>query len=105
MRRTTFKRAITKDPGIYAGVFSYSAFMDLEMRSSSFKNSAVSSSSFDLEGGLRRGTAFDIVGPFVQNRAVRPSPPQLLHFYGERFFIGSEAVIILSNFDSASLLI
>ena len=65
-RKTIHQPAITKEPGIYAGVFSYFAFMDFEIRSSSFKNSAVSSSSLDLEGGLRRRNTSDIGLSFVQ---------------------------------------
>jgi hypothetical protein len=50
----------TKTPAFAAGVFSYLVFMHFEMRSSSFRNSAVSSSSFGLEGGLWRGNTSDI---------------------------------------------
>jgi len=37
----------------------------------------------------------------VQVRAVCPSPPQLLHLLGDRFFGDSDSAIIISNSDSA----
>jgi hypothetical protein len=37
----------------------------------------------------------------VQVRAVCPSLPQLLHFWGDRFLDGSDSAIIISNSDSA----
>jgi hypothetical protein len=37
----------------------------------------------------------------VQVRAVCPSPPELLHFWGDRFFDGSDSAIIISNSGSA----
>jgi hypothetical protein len=44
-----------------SGAFSYFlGLIDFVMRSSSFRNSAVSSSSFGLEGGLRKGITSDI---------------------------------------------
>jgi hypothetical protein len=52
-------RTTIKKPRIMAGLLSYFGLIDLVMRSSSFKNSAVSSS-FGLEGGLRKGITSDI---------------------------------------------
>jgi hypothetical protein len=37
----------------------------------------------------------------MQVRAVCPSPPELLHFWGDRFFDGSDSAIIISNSGSA----
>jgi hypothetical protein len=50
-----------KKPREQAGLFShFRGLIDFVMRSSSFRNSAVSSSSFGLEGGLRKGITSDI---------------------------------------------
>jgi hypothetical protein len=49
-----------KKPHNRAGLLSYFDLVDFAMRSSSFKSSAVSSSSFGLEGGLRKGITSDI---------------------------------------------
>jgi hypothetical protein len=72
------------------------------MRSNNSKNSAVSSSSV-LEDCWGKGIVSSIGRgpPFAQVRAVCPSPPQLLHLLGDRFFGGSDSAIIISNSDSA----
>src|ERR1700730_1945956 len=71
------------------------------MRSNNSKNSAVSSSSV-LEDCWGKGISSIGRGPpFVQVRAVCPSPPQLLHLLGDRFFGDSDSAIIISNSDSA----
>jgi hypothetical protein len=38
----------------------------------------------------------------MQDRAVRPSPAQLLHFCGDGFRIATESDVVTSNFDSDS---
>jgi hypothetical protein len=82
----------------HAGTFSYFGFDDGLTRSSSFKNSAVSSS-FRLEGGLEKGITSDTVEPpcYKVFALYLLTPPQLLHFCGERSFRGSESALINSN--------
>jgi hypothetical protein len=89
------KTALANDEGR----FSYFDFCDEDlMRSSSFRNSAVSSS-IDLEGGLGgKGITSDKVGPpLVYVRAVHSFQWQLPHFCGARVLAGSGIVINNSN--------
>jgi hypothetical protein len=48
-----------------AGLFSYFVLVDFEIISSSFKNAFISSSSFGLEGGLRKGITSAIGLPHI----------------------------------------
>jgi hypothetical protein len=94
------KDRLTKTaPANDEGRFSYFDFCDEDlMRSSSFRNSAVSSS-IDLEGGLGgKGSTSDKVGPpLVYVRAVHSFQWQLPHFCGARVLAGSETALNNSN--------
>src|ERR1700730_16062335 len=82
-----FDLSVNKRGDQFGLPFSYSASCSSNsnpMRSNSSKNSAVSSSSV-LEDCWGEGIASSIGGPFVQVRALCPSPPQLLHLLGDRF--------------------
>src|ERR1700732_2869353 len=95
-----FDLSVNKRGDQFGLPFSYSASCSSNsnpMRSNSSKNSAVSSSSV-LEDSWGKGVVSSIGWTsFVQVRAVCPSPPQLLHFWGDRFFAGSESAIIISR--------
>jgi hypothetical protein len=84
----------------HAGLFFYFGFDDDLMRSSSFKNSAVSSS-FGLEGGLLKGIISDTVElPATKSALYVLTPPQLPHFCGERLLwrLGISTRLALGSF-------
>jgi hypothetical protein len=86
-----------------SGAFSYFlVLVDFVMRSSSFSNSAVSSSSFDLDGGgLRKGITSDISLSLDARPRCASFSRAIAAFLRRRFFAGFESVIIIFKSGSA----